>query len=101
MAEVRLDSAPAFDIEELGTALDAQSPPYSCPVCGSIAWNVWQDNTGLVSVALWGKQDGTSTGNGLPVLSLTCSTCGYLRQHQIGTFRAYLKRLKHESDSNQ
>ena len=101
MAETRLESAPAFDIEELSAALDAHSPPYACPVCSSIAWNVWEDNTGLVSVVLWGKQNGEPYTKGTAVLSLSCRDCGYLRQHHVDTFRTYLEKLKRERSTTE
>jgi hypothetical protein len=95
MAESSPKSGPPFDIAEF-ELLDKYIPD-GCPICKNLNWNVWQADNGVVSTVLWGKETGDALLRaGVPVLTFSCTNCGFVRQYQVDAFRTFLEKLKNE-----
>lgn len=67
-----------------------------CPVCGCGDWFIIQNPTlNTIAVIAMASSDGErSVQGGVPTVTLTCQSCGFVRQHVKQIFDHYVKALK-------
>ena len=71
----------AFDMAALQAALQRKAPEADCPFCGENVWGI-PDGTAVIAGVI--RPDGTiDDGVGLQVLALICTTCGFVRMHDV------------------
>lgn len=87
----------AIDNDVINQFMEGQSDKYACPICSNPDWFVMMNEVGHVSSIPWSRQGGEIFPIGMPMLTLTCTRCGFARQHQLDIFKTYLESLKHGS----
>lgn len=55
--------------------LEAKGVAGQCEACGANSWAIGRDRSALVTLS----PSGALTGQGLPVYTMICNTCGYVR----------------------
>ena len=68
------------DMGELASALERKAPVSSCPACNK---NEWTLPVRPAFVQAIGEDGGLEIGEGMEVVPVICTQCGYVRMHVV------------------
>jgi hypothetical protein len=68
-----------IDMDRLNAFLEAKGADTECPVCGALDWTT-ASALGVVPVSE-GTEPLIQTDKGIPVVSMFCDNCGFVRLH--------------------
>lgn len=72
-----------INVEKLGDFFSQVGARPDCPCCGSEDWIIPNASITPGGVILWGKGNGDSYANGVPVIIMFCKKCRFVRQHAL------------------
>ena len=87
-------SSDVLDLEVVQAFHNMHPSQQKCPVCGNDDWWLLHDEKGNVSAIPWATSKGEVKAFGLPLLTFFCNRCGFVRQHFLDAFKAYMKELR-------
>jgi hypothetical protein len=81
---------PDVSPDDLGEFFKSVGAATNCPVCGSDKWKVPGNAEVLAHAIPWATAAGDMYMNGVPVFTMVCSRCYFVRMHafSVGQLRA-------------
>ncbi|MCF7545295.1 hypothetical protein [Pseudomonas petrae] len=71
------------DLDKLNAFLKEKTTTEACPFCGTVDWTLPVAGDVTVNSLPWGKVDGNMYMAGLPVLTLVCKSCFFVRMMSL------------------
>ncbi|WP_370601153.1 hypothetical protein [Pseudomonas nitroreducens] len=72
-----------INLDKLGEFFSASGTRPECPFCGCDDWIVPNAKITPGGVIPWGKGNGDTYANGVPVIVMFCKKCRFVRQHAL------------------
>ena len=88
-----MGSSEVLDLDMVQAFHDRHPRQQKCPVCNNEDWWLLHNDSGMVSAIPWASSLGEVKDFGVPMLTIICTNCGFVRQHFLDAFKRYMKEL--------